>query len=204
MNAFPATRSDLAFGLLYRLVAFLALCIHVFGLGKILTMTLQTRARIVAFAARLLAPTRDFARLATRALWATLPRHAPSRHARAQRVGRDAIVPPSFGWMAGSVLAALRDAVLAVMASGKLATLVQLSSQAAREVRSPARRLGVVWAAGCYPTSDKPAAEAHVTARRPRLRPRAGEISVRGRLTLQVAFNVNDRSPNLSNPRHCA
>ena len=186
-SALPATPVALIGGLMYRIVAFLALRIQASGLGTTSVMTPQTRARIVAFSTRLLAFTRNFARLAERARMVTRPvRHAASRreHARrdggrrassgasrATRAGRE-----TFGWMVEFVPAALRDEFVALMASGRLATLIEASPQAARELRWLARGLGVVLPAGCFPTAAKFAADASTKECEP-----AGDCAVAAR-----------------------
>ena len=70
---FPATQVGLVGRLLYRIIAFLALGIRASVLGTTREATVRTRVWIVAFAARLLALARNFARLAARPLrgWQT-------------------------------------------------------------------------------------------------------------------------------------
>ena len=89
MNAFPtlpATQLGVAVGLIYRIVAFLALGIRACGLGTISAVTPQLRAQLIAPAARLLALARDVrpACGASAAEDATAP-HITQSHAREAR-----------------------------------------------------------------------------------------------------------------------
>ena len=80
MNAcptFPASPDGLVASFIYRIVAFLMLCIRACGLGTTPAKMPETHARIATFAARLLCLARSFARLETRARRETRPlRHA--------------------------------------------------------------------------------------------------------------------------------
>ena len=138
MNAIPAIpvpRAGLVGGLLYRIVAFVALCVGASGLGTTHAKTVQTNDRIVLFAAGLLAMVRNFARLAARPLRTSCGHRAPSAASRATPPARQ-----KSGWM----VACVPDAFVVMMASGKPARLVQASSQTLRAVPRLARGFGMV------------------------------------------------------------
>ena len=160
--AFPAAQFGLAPALMYRFVSYLALCIRASGLGMLAAMTSQTRGRIMAFAARLPAMTRTFARLAERARAAAGLRRASCGAPRAPRSSRR-----TFSWMEGFVPAALRDAVVAVIVRGKLATLIEPSLQTVGEARRAGARLWPDAAGRVFFDRAQTTAEAQVTADSP-------------------------------------
>ena len=143
MNAcptFPDTPFGLVVSLIYRIVAFLALCIRGSGLDTRQATTLETRAGIVTFAARLLAVTRNFAR--------------PAEHVRrGTQPVRDA------GAVARRMLRA-RGEQRAGDADPRIAA-------GGARVAGAARGFGVMLPGGSFPTMDKTPAGAPTTACEP-------------------------------------
>ena len=151
----PVAPTGLVVGLVYRFVAFIAVCIRPSGLGTTRAATLQTGAPVVAFAARLLASTRGCARLAAHTLRQCGRRRTSS--------GASRVTPPS-GHEFGRMAAFVSDAFPAVTARDRRATLNNASSQATGSVLWRARGFGVVLPAACFPSADTPTGEAQFTA----------------------------------------
>ena len=120
MNAcptFPATQFGLAFALMCRINAFLALCIRACGLGAIAAVRSRTPAWIVAFAARLFAVTRTVARLAERARLGTQYGARPASCGASRATLID--VSPHMGraarWLAHGLGVMLRETAFPMM-----------------------------------------------------------------------------------------
>ena len=145
--AFPATTIDLAFGLIYRILEFLAWHIRACSWGT-------THAMISRSATRMDAPARPDGRRRA-ALRRTRVRRNGGRPASSGGARATLGAREQFGWMVAFVLNAFRYALVPSKASGRLATLIEVSSQPAREMRYPARRCGVVLPSGCFPRTDK-------------------------------------------------